>query len=111
MLFSTTNGPRVEFNKSNLGTSLETIADDQGSSVQIESVNFANKTGSTVTVTLCKTKSATDYYYLHTFDVPAHDRYPFTDHVIVLNQGETLRALAGTGTAIDVSVVGIQANR
>jgi len=109
MIFGSTNGPRVEFVTSDLGTSLETIVADQGSPVHIESINFCNKTGSAATVTLCKTDGASDHYYLHTFSIAAHEPYLFKEHAIVLTAGQTLRALAGTADAIDVSVIGIQA--
>jgi len=111
MIFGPTTGPRVEFNTADLGTALETIVADQGSPVHIESVNFCNKTGSAVTVTLCKTEGASDFYYLDAVSIPANEPYPFKDHAIVLSAGQTLRALAGTPDAIDVSVVGIQSVR
>lgn len=109
MIFGASTGQRYETPTSNLGTSLATILADPGSVVHVESVNFCNKTGGTVTVSLCKTSSGTDYYYLHTFDIEAYQRFVFTDHAIVMTSGQSLRALAGTGTAIDVSVVAFQA--
>lgn len=110
MIFGASIGKRYETPTSNLGTSLATILANPGSIVHVESINFCNKTNATVTVSLCKTSGGTDYYYLHTFDIEAYSPYTFKDHAIVLTRGQSLRALAGTGTAIDVSVVAFQAN-
>lgn len=109
MIFGASTGPRYETPTSNLGTSLATILAYPGSTIHVESVNFCNKTAGTITVSLCKTDSGTDYYYLHTFDIAAHKPYNFTDHAIVLTDGQSLRALASAGTSIDVSVVAFQA--
>jgi hypothetical protein len=111
MIFGSTNGQRVEFTVQDIGSTLEVVAAYPGSPIHIESVNFCNKTGAAVDITLCKTSGDDNHYYLHTFDVPANEPYLFKDHAIVLTQGQSLRALASTGSAIDVSVVGIQSIR
>lgn len=111
MIFGSTNGPRVEFMSISLGTSLGVVVPDQGSPTHIESVNFCNKTASAVTVALCKTTNGIDFYYLHTLEVDPHSSFLFTDHAIVLSNGQVLRALASATNAIDLSVVGIQSIR
>lgn len=108
-LFNQLAGQRSELKLvSSLGTSLADLVADLNSKTHIESVNFCNKTNATVTLFLCKTVSGTDYYYLHTYDLAAYKNHVFEGHNIVINPGEKLRAKAGTGSAIDVSVVGVE---
>lgn len=111
-LFSQSSGSRVETQAISLSTSFVEILDYPGSTANVESVSFCNKTGATVAVTLKKANASGDLvHYFYDTDVPANADGPLIlkDHNPILKDGEKLMAKAASGSAIDVSVIYIQA--
>lgn len=70
---------------------------------KLNSVTIANKTGSAATITVAITRSGTDYYLAYQISVPANASLNVLgkDMQIYLQESDVLKAIAGTGSALD----------
>jgi len=109
-------GRRKRFYSGTLSTTLTTAlvtagsAPSDGSAKASFHFTVANKTGSAANVTLAVADSGGSVlaYLLNTFPIPANDTYVHSDTVDLMG-GEKLIGGAGTGSALDLNVTGVEA--
>lgn len=109
-------GRRKRFYSGTLGTSVADLvtagtAPTDGSAKASFHFTVANKTGTAANVTLAVANNASTVlaYLLHTFPIPAYDAYVHSETVDLLG-GEKLVGFAGTASALDLNVMGVEAS-
>ena len=73
---------------------------------KINSIVVANYTSSVATTTVTVVRSATSYYLAGTINVPANSSLVVLgkDTPVYLEEGDTIQALAGTASALHITV-------
>lgn len=72
--------------------------------IKLNSLIAANKSGSNVTITLLLTRSAVDYTFAYQIVVPTNASLQLIEKgsSIYLEEGDLLKAVAGTASAVDI---------
>lgn len=70
---------------------------------KLNNITVANKTSSVATVTIAITRSSTDYNLAYQIPVPANSSLNVIgkDMLIYLQEGDSIKGIAGTSTALD----------
>jgi hypothetical protein len=110
MIAASAPGKRETLKLTTLGTSYETLVSAPDKLWTLESILFANTSGSAVTITLEIYNGSTATVLLPGNSLAANDVYLFKDHNITLTVNELLRVKAGTADVIDVTAVGYYGN-
>ena len=97
-----------------LGTSFTTVytaGDNGGTWAQITQIQVANVDGSndaTVTVARNDTSAATDFHLAYQVNVAAGDSITVVSGGLVLENGDSIKALASAASDLEINVSGIE---
>lgn len=106
MIFAQAPGSRETHKLQTIGTGYETLVPAPNKVWTLESIHFANNSGSAVGVTLEIYNGSTATVLLPAKSIAANDVYTFKDHNIPLASNELLRVKASTADVVDVTAVG-----
>jgi hypothetical protein len=110
MIFSQAQGNRERREVRGINASAEVLLEAPERRWTLDSVLFANTSGSSVNITLDINDGVNTTILLPAKALAAHDVYLFKDHNIIINAGETLRVTASTADVIDATASAFYGN-
>lgn len=110
-IFATTSGKRITKTARNIGTSYQDIMPESGSVITLDSLVVSNKTSGAVTCTFAAVSGVNTTVILPTVSIAANSIYQLQNHHVTLDAGGKFQIMAGTGSALDATLVVIQSQQ